>query len=286
MAQELIYDVGAHKGEDTEFYLKKGFSVIAVEASPQLCVALSQRFLEEIQQGNLTIINIAVTRNTGTVDFYVDRKNSIWGTTKSDFVTRNKWIGGGSIDKITVGSSPLSELMKKHGVPRYCKIDIEGNDLEALKSLVDASGVPQFISVESEKRDWWQLVEQFKIMQALGYRQFKIIDQLYVWLQRCPQPALEGRYCDHTFEFGSSGLFGNELTGRWLDIFEALEVFKGIFRGYALNGDNGVFGRRSDLFHLLGRLQSRMARLRGQRGYVNPALCFPPASWYDTHATL
>jgi hypothetical protein len=123
-------------------------------------------------------------------------------------------------------------------------------------------------------------------MQTLGYKRFKIIDQLHVWLQKCSLPALEGGYCEHTFEFGSSGLFGNELPGRWLDIFEALEIFKGIFRGYALNGDNGVFGRRSDLFHLLGRLMSRMARLRGRRGYINPAYCFPPASWYDTHAAL
>jgi hypothetical protein len=33
----LIYDVGAHKGEDTEFYLIRGFSVIAIEAVPELC---------------------------------------------------------------------------------------------------------------------------------------------------------------------------------------------------------------------------------------------------------
>ena len=26
----LIYDVGAHRGEDTEFYLKKGFRVVAI----------------------------------------------------------------------------------------------------------------------------------------------------------------------------------------------------------------------------------------------------------------
>jgi FkbM family methyltransferase len=283
---DLIYDVGAHKGEDTGFYLKKGFSVIAIDASPQLCAALSQLFLDYIQQDQLTIINIAVAQQTGTVDFYIDQKNSIWGTTKSDRVARNKWIGGGPISKVTVESSPLSDLMKNHGVPRYCKVDIEGNDLDALKSLNNTPTVPQFISVESEKRDWWQLVEQFNIMQTLGYKHFKIIDQLHVLLQKCPRPALEGGYCEHTFEFGSSGLFGNELPGRWLDIFEALEIFKGIFRGYALNGDNGVFGRRSDLFHLLGRLQSRMARLRGRRGYINPAYCFPPASWYDTHAAL
>jgi len=125
---DLIYDVGAHKGEDTGFYLKKGFSVIAIDASPQLCAALSQRFLDYIQQDQLTIINIAVAQQLWTVDFYIDQKNSIWGTTKSNRVARNKWIGGGRISKITVESTPLSDLMKKHGVPRYCKVDIEGND--------------------------------------------------------------------------------------------------------------------------------------------------------------
>jgi FkbM family methyltransferase len=176
---DLIYDVGAHKGEDTEFYLKKGFSVIAIEASPQLCCMLSQKFSDHLQQGRLKIVNIAVTQQMGTVDFYVNEKNSIWGTTKNEWVARNKWIGGGRVKKIAVTSSPLSDLIKNYGVPRYCKMDIEGNDLDALKSLTAVPTVPRFISVESDKHDWRQLIEQFQIMQAVGYKRFKIIDQLY-----------------------------------------------------------------------------------------------------------
>jgi hypothetical protein len=30
---DLIFDVGFHRGEDTDFYLKKGFRVVAVEAT-------------------------------------------------------------------------------------------------------------------------------------------------------------------------------------------------------------------------------------------------------------
>jgi len=33
MPQKLIIDVGMHKGYDTEFYLRKGFRVVAVEAA-------------------------------------------------------------------------------------------------------------------------------------------------------------------------------------------------------------------------------------------------------------
>jgi hypothetical protein len=32
--EDLIYDIGMHQGEDTEFYLQKGFNVIAFEADP------------------------------------------------------------------------------------------------------------------------------------------------------------------------------------------------------------------------------------------------------------
>jgi FkbM family methyltransferase len=41
-------------------------------------------------------------------------------------------MGGGRIRKISVDSAPLSDIIEKHGTPRYCKIDIEGADLDAL----------------------------------------------------------------------------------------------------------------------------------------------------------
>lgn len=36
MNNSLIIDVGMHTGRDTEFYLKKGFNVVAIEANPEL----------------------------------------------------------------------------------------------------------------------------------------------------------------------------------------------------------------------------------------------------------
>ena len=40
---DLIYDIGMHEGEDSEFYLLKGFRVVAVEADPDLCQAAAER---------------------------------------------------------------------------------------------------------------------------------------------------------------------------------------------------------------------------------------------------
>src|SRR5580700_7845973 len=58
--QNLIYDVGLHKGEDTDFYLKKGFSVIAIEASPDLVAHAKVRFKEAIINGTLRLIEGAI----------------------------------------------------------------------------------------------------------------------------------------------------------------------------------------------------------------------------------
>jgi len=42
MDAQLIYDVGAQLGEDTDFYLRKGFKVVAIEANPPLAEGLRE----------------------------------------------------------------------------------------------------------------------------------------------------------------------------------------------------------------------------------------------------
>ena len=49
--KDLIFDIGMHKGEDTEFYLKKGFRVVAIEADPDLANLCRKRFKEFIDKG-------------------------------------------------------------------------------------------------------------------------------------------------------------------------------------------------------------------------------------------
>lgn len=282
---KLIYDVGAHRGEDTEFYLKKGFAVVAIEASPELCALLEQRFRTFVQEGKLKILNVAVSNTTGPIDFYIDEKESIWGTTNLDWVQRNRLLGAGKTRKISVEARPLIDIIKQYGVPWYCKIDIEGNDLDALRSLTGAPDMPHYISIESEKRDWGRLMEEFLTFHKLGYSRYKIIDQTLVKLQTFPRPAREGGDCDHIFEDGSTGLFGDELPGAWLALPEAVEAYRQIFLGYALNGDNGLFNGRRSIFRALGKIQAKVTKLKAKNsGYVNPAQILPPVAWYDTHA--
>ena len=49
--KKLVYDVGMHKGEDSDYYLK-GFDVIRFEADPDLAAQCRSRFSDEIKSGS------------------------------------------------------------------------------------------------------------------------------------------------------------------------------------------------------------------------------------------
>lgn len=202
----LIFDVGMHEAQDTDFYLKKGFRVVAVEANPLLVEKAAEHYEKEIAEGRLTILNKGIAKKPGTFTFYLNETHSEW----SSFV---KEIGAreGAYHEIQVECMPLGELLDKYGCPYYLKIDIEGHDFIALKALEGRTEKPNYVSVENGSQD---ILDFFH---AQGYTEFKFINQGKVTEQECPQPAREGQYVEYTFPYGSSGLFGEETPGEWVD---------------------------------------------------------------------
>ena len=259
-AVNLIYDLGAHNGQDSEFYLKKGFAVVAVEANPTLCDSLRQRFSREIAEGRFVLVEKAVGERFGKVAFFVNER-SIWGTTEYNPRYKERSSARGSAwNKIVVPSIPFSWLTDQFGVPYYLKIDIEGADVLCLEDLMNEEDRPNFISIERQPFLPDQLKE-LALLKALGYTRFKIVDQKAVMHQQPPRPAREGMYVDHQFEFDATGLFGEESPGPWLSYREA------IARNAAIQVQSKGFG--------LWRRTPGLNRLRDSWG-----------SWYDFHAAL
>jgi hypothetical protein len=54
-AASLIFDLGVNDGSDTDFYLKKGFRVVGVEANPLVCEGAAKRFSQAIEAKRLTL---------------------------------------------------------------------------------------------------------------------------------------------------------------------------------------------------------------------------------------
>jgi len=90
MDSNLIYDVGLHKGEDSEFYLKKGFRVVAIEALSELCEIARRRLQKYVETGQLVILNVAISNENGAIKFFANRQNSVWGTTNETWAKRNE----------------------------------------------------------------------------------------------------------------------------------------------------------------------------------------------------
>lgn len=265
MIDDLIYDVGMHKGEDTAFYLKKGFRVVAVEADPRHCAEAEQRFAEAIRHGRLIVVNRAIAASEGPLVFFRNVDVSVWGTAQASWAERNRRLGTRT-EEIEVPGTTLSSLLRRYGVPYYLKIDIEGSDVLCLEALSESADRPRYVSIESNKVALAELRQEFDLLSRLGYRSFKIVAQHFITDQRPPNPTREGKFVEHVFPEGASGLFGEEAPGQWITSDQALRRYRSIFWRYRLVGDDPLI---------------KNAWLRGfleTHGF--------PAGWYDTHARL
>src|SRR6188474_1817321 len=142
---KLIFDIGMHTGKDSEFYLKKGFNVIAIEANPKLVEKAKVNFREQIDSGQLVIINKAIAPgNIENIDFYINDDKDDWGTIVPEW---NRSLSS-NFYKITVPTTGLEEIIKTYGLPYYMKIDIEGADVLCLKQLLELKKTPDYLSIE------------------------------------------------------------------------------------------------------------------------------------------
>ncbi len=168
----LIVDLGMNNGDDTAYYLRQGFRVVAVDANPALVEAAHRRFALAIAAERLIVLNRAISAEAGTVTFYVNTDNDHWSSTDA------RWAGreGSRYRSITVEATGIREIFKKYGVPYYLKIDVEGADQVALEQLSQETMLPKYVSVEDCRFGF----EYISILKAKGYKSFKLSDQSLV----------------------------------------------------------------------------------------------------------
>ncbi|WP_293716318.1 FkbM family methyltransferase [uncultured Parabacteroides sp.] len=270
--KNLIYDVGMHKGNDTDYYLKKGFKVIAFEADPQLILFCKDRFRDEINSGQLIIVEGAIvdpalaTEKKEKVRFFENKGNSEWGTVCQNWVDRNERSGKPSC-MIEVPVTDFAACLNRYGIPYYLKIDIEGMDILCLKALLLFRERPDFVSLESNKVDFRKLKEEFNLLCELGYNSFQAVNQAKIPNSKEPLDTKEGRFVGYVFPIASSGAFGKDLPiSGWMKRKKILLIYRWIFLKYKFWGPDDRYARWHK--NLFGKIYYRIL------GF----------GWYDTHA--
>jgi FkbM family methyltransferase len=171
MIGPIAYDVGMNNGDDSDYYLKKGYNVVGIDANPIVCEQAARRFDVGIKAGRITILNLGVGSQPGRMTFYVHKGHSVLSTFCPEQI-----LSGDKNDlnpevwqPIDVEVRRLSDIVRFFGTGEYIKIDVEGFDVVALKDLNVNKIYPKYISAEAHQ------VDTFCHLVAMGYTEFKFV---------------------------------------------------------------------------------------------------------------
>ena len=212
---KLIYDLGVHQGRDTEQYLRKGFRVVGVEASPILAAEVRERLGSFISSGQFTLLNIGIWHEVGEIPFYRNLDKDDWSSFDAAYGCRN----GTAFEVLKVPTITLGDLVREHGVPYYMKVDIEGADKHVVKAMGALPHLPDYTSAEEYG------VQIIDDLLAAGYKRFHLAPQNHKVPPAEPQQSLEGITVPCKFGGHHSGVFGRDIAD-WQEPATFREHFK------------------------------------------------------------
>jgi len=204
---EVIYDFGMNEGLNLNYYLKKGFKVVGVDANPAVCNKVTSQFANEIKSGRLFIENCILSESESGISgtFYLHKDHSVLGQFPVPSQAEiHKFI------PIQVPQRKASEIIKQYGAPHYIKIDLEHYDHFILRELANEKIKPPFLSAESHN------IEVFLGLLAMGYEVFNLVEGLSVdsFYSDTPITTPEGKI-KFSFKIHSAGPFGYDIKTKW-----------------------------------------------------------------------
>jgi FkbM family methyltransferase len=131
---DLCFDIGAHVGNRIRSFVSLGARVIAVEPQPDLVV-----ILERLYGGHkdVVLLKCAIGAEDGTATLRISTSTPTLSSTSAGWVDRMRAepvFRGVAWDKeVVVPMRTLASLIAEFGEPAFCKIDVEGSELDVLR---------------------------------------------------------------------------------------------------------------------------------------------------------
>ena len=132
---DLAFDIGAHVGSRTLALRRAGARVVAFEPQP-IFHALLERALP---RDGITLRREALGATAGEMRMHVSSRHPTVSTVSRDWMERVRTANGFEMvawdktEAITV--TTLDAVIEGYGVPRFCKIDVEGAEADILHGL-------------------------------------------------------------------------------------------------------------------------------------------------------
>lgn len=130
---DLVFDIGANKGDRVRMFADLECRIIAVEPQIECCHILEKRF----PNSSVIIENIGLGSEVGELEYY-EADEDVLTTFSKEYIEKVKkkrhdttvWKKS---KKVKIDT--LDNLVFKYGMPKFCKIDVEGYEYQVLEGM-------------------------------------------------------------------------------------------------------------------------------------------------------
>ncbi len=194
---DLAFDIGAHVGDRSRCWAQLGAKVVAVEPQADLATWLRWAFKG---WDTVTVVETGLAAEPGMASMHISPTNPTVTTLSSgwiDSVTKDDSFKDVAWQApVQVPVTTLDRLIESHGLPAFCKIDVEGFEAEVLKGLsqpikaLSIEFLPAVIDVALEAVDLLEALGRYRYnvsygeSMALTLADWRGADDIKAWLDQ------------------------------------------------------------------------------------------------------